>query len=180
MTYRIGIDPGISGAIALLGPGGELEDLLDMPIMLLTGTRHKVNAAALGKIFSAWLDLPGLTALLEQVSAMPGQGVSSMFGFGMSYGIVQGVLGALQIPVTFVTPVAWKKRAGIPAKSEKDYARTIAQQLYPNASLERKKDIGRADAILIARFGFGSSDDKSPRALHAVSSPVQPSLLETA
>jgi len=180
MTYRIGIDPGITGAIALLGPAGELDDLLDMPTMLLTGTRQKVNAAELGKIIGRWTDLPGLTALLEQVSAMPGQGVSSMFGFGMSYGIVQGVLGALQIPVTFVTPQCWKKRAGIPAKSEKDYSRTIAQQLYPNASLERKKHVGRADAILIARFGLGSASVKSPRTLRAVESPMQPSLLESA
>lgn len=163
MTYRIGIDPGVTGAIALLSPKGDLDDLLDMPTLLLTGTRQKVNAAELGKIISRWVDLPGLTALLEQVGAMPGQGVSSMFGFGMSYGIVQGVLGALQIPVTFVTPQAWKKRAGIPAKAEKDFSRTIAQQLYPLASLDRKKDVGRADAILIARFGLNNTATTTPR-----------------
>lgn len=153
MSYRIGIDPGVSGAIALIGLHGELHHVFDMPTMTLTGTRQQVNAAELAKMLYPWKHYVGMTAYLEQVSAMPGQGVSSMFGFGTSYGIVQGVLGALQIPVCLVTPQAWKKRAGIPPKSEKDKARAIAQQLYPQAPLARKKDIGRADAILIARFG---------------------------
>lgn len=152
MTLRIGIDPGVTGALALLGPDHELLDVCDMPTMNLTGKRQQVNAAALDKLLAIWRG-DGIHAYLEQVSARPGQGVSSMFGFGTSYGIVQGVLGALQIPMSLVTPQSWKKRAGIPPKSHKDRARTVAQQLYPQASLDRKKDIGRADAILIARFG---------------------------
>jgi len=155
--FRIGIDPGITGALAFFAPSGSLLHVVDMPTTTLTGKRQAVSASELGKIVSGWCDrgvmTHGVTAFLEQVSAMPKQGVSSMFSFGTSYGIVQGVLGALQMPVQFVTPQAWKKRAGIPPKSEKDFARTVAQRLYPSASLERKKDIGRADAILIARFG---------------------------
>jgi crossover junction endodeoxyribonuclease RuvC len=152
--YRIGIDPGVSGALALIAPDDSLSDLIDMPTMLLTGKRQTVNAAELGKVLRGWLMGSHSTiAILEQVSAMPGQGVSSMFSFGTSYGIVQGVMAALQIPLHFVRPQAWKQRAGIPPKSEKDLARTVAQRLYPAASLERKKDIGRADAILIARYG---------------------------
>ena len=83
---------------------------------------------------------------------MPGQGVASMFNFGMGYGIIQGVVSALGIPYELVTPQSWKKRAGLIGK-DKDNARTMAQQLYPDAPLGRKKDIGRADALLIARFG---------------------------
>ena len=84
---------------------------------------------------------------------MPGQGVSSMFGFGVSYGILQGVIASLGIPSVLVTPQRWKKAAGLMGKP-KDYARTLAQRLYPAAELSRKKDIGRADAILIARYGI--------------------------
>jgi crossover junction endodeoxyribonuclease RuvC len=75
-----------------------------------------------------------------------------MFSFGVSYGVVQGVLASLFIPYILVRPAEWKKRAGL-IGAEKDKARTIAQQLYPQAELARKRDVGRADAILIARHG---------------------------
>ena len=150
MTYRLGIDPGLSGAIALLRDDLSLVAVFDMPVMTLRKGKNQVNAAALANIIKR----PGytMTAYLEAVSAMPGQGVSSMFSFGTSYGIVQGVLAALGIPVVLVTPQSWKKWAGLVGK-EKDYARTLAQRLYPAAELSRKKDIGRADAILIGRYG---------------------------
>jgi len=143
-----GIDPGISGAIAKLNDNGSFISVTDMPVMAGTGKRRQVNAAELARI----LKLDGGTAYLERASAMPKQGVSSMFSFGTSYGIIIGVLAALGIPVILVTPQSWKKRAGLTGK-EKDCARTLAQQLYPTAELGRKKDIGRADALLIARFG---------------------------
>ena len=94
------------------------------------------------------------TAVLEAVSAMPGQGVSSTFHFGESVGVVLGVLGALQIPVRMVTPAKWKKAAGLLGR-DKDAARTLAIQLHPEVAdqLARKKDTGRADAVGIARFG---------------------------
>ena len=124
-------------------------EVLDMPTMLLTGKKQQVNASALAKMLT---DTGDGTAYLEQVHAMPGQGVSSMFNFGMGFGIIKGVLGALQIPMVLVSPATWKKRAGLQGK-EKDACRTLMQQLYPSAPLGRKKDIGRADAIAIARFG---------------------------
>jgi len=145
-----GIDPGVTGAIAFLNDDLSLIEVLDMPTMLLTGKKQQVNAAALANILRDWGN--GATAYLERVSAMPGQGVASMFNFGMGFGIIKGVLGALQIPMVLVSPVTWKKRAGLQGK-EKDASRTLAQQLYPAAPLGRKKDIGRADAILIARYG---------------------------
>ena len=158
---KVGIDPGLEGAIALLQDNEVLADLIDMPVMPMGKHKHQINAAALAKLLKNWKDIDcRLTACVEYVSAAPGQGVSAMFNFGVSYGVVQGVLGALQIPVTFVTPAVWKKRAGLPQREKgqkesvyKDIARTRAQQLYPVADLSRKKDVGRADALLIARFG---------------------------
>jgi crossover junction endodeoxyribonuclease RuvC len=147
---KIGIDPGLSGAIAFLDDNLELIKVVDMPIMMIRKGKNQVNAAALAGLLKG---LPvSAVAYLEQVSAMPGQGVSGMFSFGTSYGIVQGVLAALGIPVVLVRPQAWKARAGLKG-SEKDMARTLAIRLYPAAELSRKKDIGRADAILIARYG---------------------------
>ena len=160
---RIGIDPGVSGALAILYGENQVE-IADMPVMLSSKNRSQVNAAELAKILHRWEyrsspasppALPmseRLVAYVERVGAMPHQGVVSMFGFGVSFGIVLGVLGALQIPVVLVTPAKWKRRAGLIGKP-KDYARTLAQQLYPGIELGRKKDIGRADALLIARFG---------------------------
>ncbi len=150
---RIGIDPGLTGALALLNDDSSISDLTDMPVVPLTGKRNQVNAVELSRIIKFWqTDNPKITAFLEQVSAMPGQGVSSMFGFGVSFGIVRGVLAALGIPVVLITPQKWKKRAGLIGQ-EKDYSRTIAQRLYPLADLSLKKHTGRADALLIARFG---------------------------
>ena len=146
---KIGIDCGLSGAIAILNDDLRLADVYDMPVMAGTGKRQQVNGAELARIIKSYL-LVEFVAYVERVSAMPKQGVSSMFSFGTSYGIVLGVLAALQIPVVLVTPQSWKKEVGIVGK-HKDFARTLAQQLYPQAELGRKKDIGRAEAILIAR-----------------------------
>lgn len=152
----IGIDPGNTGAIAVLAEGGRLIAIHDMPLMA-NGKKQQVNPSELTNILREYLTgryelAVGPTVHLERVSAMPGQGVSSMFNFGMGFGVIQGVVAALGIPVKLVTPQSWKKRAGLIGK-DKDNARTLAQQLYPSAPLGRKKDIGRADAILIAKFG---------------------------
>lgn len=147
----VGIDPGQTGALAFMR-GGKVEAVSDMPTMgRLHGKGQAVNAAELASIL---LEQKPRLAILEAVSAMPGQGVSSTFRFGESFGVVMGVLGALQIPVKFASPQTWKKRAGLTGK-EKDAARTMAIMLHPEASdqLTRKKDCGRADAILIAKFG---------------------------
>ncbi len=151
-TYKVGIDPGLTGAIALLARNGEkLLGVVDMPIFA-DGKHQQINAVALFQLMESWRRKYDIEVYLEQVSAMPGQGVSSMFNFGTGYGIIMGVVSAMQLPLILVRPQAWKKRAGL-LHSEKDQARTMAQRLYPTAELSRKKDIGRADAILIARFG---------------------------
>jgi crossover junction endodeoxyribonuclease RuvC len=149
----IGIDPGNTGAIAFLTDELVLIGVSDMPLMA-NGKKQQVNAAALSEILA--MPLEDTRIVIEKVGAMPGQGVSSMFNFGMGYGVIQGVAAAMRIPYTLCTPQRWKKAAGLLGK-DKDNARTLAQQLYPKASLARKKDIGRADAILIARYGGGDA-----------------------
>lgn len=156
MTARLtlGIDPGQTGAVAVYD-GERIEAVLDMPTMpRLHGSGHQVDPYTLT---SQILDLRhgrSASAVLEAVSAMPGQGVASTFRFGESVGVVLGVLGALQVPVRMVTPARWKKAAGLLGR-DKDAARTLAIQLHPEIAdlLARKKDIGRADAVCIARFG---------------------------
>lgn len=147
----IGIDPGNTGAIAALNDAYTLIDVVDMPLMA-NGKKQQVNASKLAGIIFDFAGYLEATVYLERVHAMPGQGVTSMFNFGMGYGVLQGVIATIGLPVMMVTPHSWKKKAGLLGK-DKDNARTLAQQLYPGAPLGRKKDIGRADAILIARFG---------------------------
>ena len=151
---RIGIDPGQTGAIAAYD-GTIITGLIDMPTMTrLHGSGRQVDPYTLATEIIDLCAGRNATAVIEAVSARPGQGVSSMFRFGESVGVVLGVLGALQMPIRWVTPGRWKKAAGIAGK-DKDAARTLAIQLHPEIAdqLTRKKDIGRADAVCIAVFG---------------------------
>lgn len=145
----IGIDPGISGALCAITESGEYIDHLLMPT-IKPGKRSRVNGAAV----SGWLSeyAKNSHCYLEKVGAMPGQGVASMFSFGHSAGIVEGVVTGLQIPITLVTPQSWKKKEGLIGK-DKDAARTRAIQLYPSIRELDKKGKGQAlaDSILIAR-----------------------------
>jgi crossover junction endodeoxyribonuclease RuvC len=145
----IGVDPGASGAIVLLEDGVPIEWTL-MPTMKV-GSATRVNAAALAKWFE---DSHAEHVFIEQVGAMPGQGVTSMFNFGHSCGTVMGVVAALVIPHTMVTPQAWKKAAGL-IGMDKDAARARAIQLWPDWRELDKKGAGQAlaDAALIARYG---------------------------
>lgn len=145
----IGIDPGNTGAIAIMDADGRLHEVHDMPLMA-NGKKQQLNASEIRKIIDIY-DPIGTEVVIEKVSAMPGQGTASMFNFGMGFGVLQGVSMGLGFATHLVTPQAWKKHFTLIGK-DKDNARTLAQQLYPDASLGRKKDIGRADAILIARF----------------------------
>lgn len=147
---NIGIDPGISGAIVVLEDGQPIE-WMRMPTAKLASS-SRVNSAELAAFLRGFLNVH---CYLERVAAMPGQGVTSMFSFGHSAGVVEGVLGGLCIPFTLVTPQSWKKRAGLPAGVEKDAARARAIQLWPAWRSLDKKGEGQAlaDAALIARFG---------------------------
>lgn len=150
----IGIDPGQTGAIAVI-KNGAVTHLHDMPVSArIYGKGQQVNGGELASLLMEARDGKPCIVLLEAVSAMPGNGGSSMFRFGESVGVVMGVCGTLQLPVHWIAPSIWKKRAGLTGK-DKDAARTMAIQMFPGVAdqLTRKKDVGRADAILIAHFG---------------------------
>jgi len=145
----LGIDPGASGALVLLEDGQPIE-WTEMPTVKI-GSATRVNAAALADFIASSCCTH---VYVEQVGAMPGQGVSSMFNFGHSTGTVMGVLGAMGLPTTLVTPQVWKKAAGLIGK-DKDAARARALQLWPKWRELDKKGKGQAlaDAALIAMHG---------------------------
>ena len=146
----IGIDPGLTGAIAIIG---EHINIFDMPVMAKSTKGNQVDGYGLASLLSGCKEA-GTVVFLEQVGAMPKQGVTSMFNFGHGYGMIQGVLFALEIPFTLVTPQKWKKYHSLIGK-QKDMARTLCIQRHPPLSqhLKLKKHIGRADALLIAEYG---------------------------
>jgi crossover junction endodeoxyribonuclease RuvC len=145
----IGIDPGASGAVVMLEDDEPIE-WMAMPVMKV-GSATRVNAAALAEFFfESNVD----HVYVEAVHSMPKQGVASSFNFGHSTGTIMGVLGALSVPHTLVTPKAWKKAAGL-IGTDKDAARARAIQLWPQWRELDKKGAGQAfaDAALIARYG---------------------------
>ena len=150
----IGIDPGLSGAIAIL-EDSKIKELFDMPVMP-DGKKNKrqLNSAFLVKLLKENIEsLENTVMVVEQVNAMPGQGVTSMFNFGQTFGAIKGICAALGLPIFFVRPAKWKKHFEL-INSSKDASRTKAIEMYPSASeqLSRKKDVNKSDAILIARF----------------------------
>jgi len=152
----IGIDPGISGAICFFDNGKILE-AIEMPSMA-DGKKNKkqVNGAQIFNEISMRInnyDKENIKVVIEQVSAMPGQGVTSMFNFGQSFGILKGICSAMQIPMYFVRPAKWKKYFNL-INSEKDASRTKAIEVFPyfSSNLSKKKDSNKADAILIASY----------------------------
>lgn len=156
----IGIDPGASGAIVALRDDGDYVTHLPMPTIKV-GSKSRVNGAEVAAFLSTLkADRPceRFHCYLEQVGAMPGQGVSSMFTFGHAAGLVEGVVTGLGIPLTLVTPQAWKKTAGL-IGSDKDAARSRAIQLFPGLRILDQKAKGQAvaDAILIARHGISAA-----------------------
>jgi crossover junction endodeoxyribonuclease RuvC len=148
VSRLVGIDPGANGALACW-EGNILMDVADMPIAL-ERKKRRIDAAALGALLRRF---EPASIWMEQVHAMPRQGVSSTFAFGMAYGIVLGVAGALAIPLTAVAPLAWKRALRVP--SAKGEARARASQLIPSGSQwwQRAKDDGRAEAALIGLYG---------------------------
>lgn len=154
MNFIIGIDPGASGAIAILEKTGKLVHVFDMPsVEIMAGgkLKRRVSPEMLAAELKMYAD-QGATACIEQVGAMPGQGVSSMFAFGESFGLAKGVLAGLGIPTSTVTPGKWKKAMGVNAG--KDGSRAKAAQTWPSQAGEfkRVKDDGRAEACLIAEW----------------------------
>ena len=153
----IGIDPGISGSICFFKDGRILE-VIEMPVMT-EGKKNKkqVNGAQVYNEFFKRINNKNddIRVVIEQVSAMPGQGVTSMFNFGQSFGILKGICSAMQLPMFFVRPAKWKKYFNL-INSQKDASRTRAIEIFPyfSTQLSKKKDSNKADAILIASFYY--------------------------
>ena len=154
----IGIDPGITGSICFFEDGKVLE-VLDMPNMA-EGKKNKrqVNGAQIyNEIFNRTKNYSkkNIKVIIENVSAMPGQGVTSMFNFGQSFGVLKGICSAMQLSMYFVRPAKWKKYFNL-INTEKDASRTKVIEIFPYIShkLSRKKDSNKADAILIASFFY--------------------------
>ena len=153
----IGIDPGISGSICFF-KDGKIIDVIEMPVMT-DGKKNKrqVNGSQIYNEISKRVDHYGkdIRVIIEQVSAMPGQGVTSMFNFGQSFGILKGICSAMQLPMFFVRPAKWKKYFNL-INSQKDASRTRAIEIFPyfSTQLSKKKDSNKADAILIASFYY--------------------------
>ena len=152
----IGIDPGITGSICFF-EDGKIIDLIDMPNMA-DGKKQKkqVNGAQIYNeilLRTKNVEKRNIKVVIEHVSAMPGQGVTSMFNFGQSFGVLKGICSAMQLSLHFVRPAKWKKYFGL-IKTEKDASRTKVIEIFPYISslLSRKKDSNKADAILIASF----------------------------
>ena len=152
----IGIDPVISGSICFL-EDGIIKDVLEMPTMI-EGKKNKkqVNGSQIYNEISCRIktyEKKNIKVVIEQVSAMQGQGVTSMFNFGQSFGILKGICSAMQLPIYFVRPAKWKKYFNL-INSEKDASRTRAIEIFPyfSSNLSKKKDSNKADAILIASY----------------------------
>ena len=153
----IGIDPGISGSICFF-EDGKIIEVVEMPVMI-EGKKNKkqVNGAQIYNEFLKRLNKKDdeIRVVIEQVSAMPGQGVTSMFNFGQSFGILKGICSAMQLPMFFVRPAKWKKYFNL-INSQKDASRTRVIEIFPyfSTQLSKKKDSNKADAILIASFYY--------------------------
>ena len=154
----IGIDPGINGAICFF-ENGEVKEVIDMPTMQ-DGKKNKrqINGNQIFNEISSRIEKinkKNVNVVVEQVSAMPGQGVTSMFNFGQSFGVIKGICAAMQLSIFFVRPAKWKKNFDL-INTEKDASRTKAIEMFPKIScyLSKKKDSNKADAILISSFYY--------------------------
>ena len=158
--FIIGIDPGITGAICFF-EDGQVKDIIEMPNMA-DGKKNKrqINGPqTYNEILSRIENIPNkdIFVIIEQVSAMPGQGVTSMFNFGQSFGVIKGICSAMQLSMHFVRPAKWKKYFGL-IKSQKDASRTKVIEIFPyiSSKLSKKKDSNKADAVLIASFFYNT------------------------
>ena len=156
----IGIDPGISGAICFF-EDGQVKEIIDMPVMA-DGKKNKrqINGPQTYNEISTRINKfpkKDIIVVIEQVSAMPGQGVTSMFNFGQSFGVLKGICSAMQLSMFFIRPAKWKKYFGL-IKTEKDASRTKVIEIFPyiSSELSRKKDSNKADAVLIASFFYNT------------------------
>lgn len=151
----IGIDPGLTGAVSMIREGHS--EVHDMPAMAAGqsygSVKTQINPAALADLMKELTsgERDDAIAVVEKVDGYIDH-KAAIFSMGNSFGCIRGVLGALRIPVHIVRPVDWKKHFGLPR--DKEYARTKAIELYPSLELSKKKHHNRAEALLIARYGW--------------------------
>jgi crossover junction endodeoxyribonuclease RuvC len=150
----LGIDPGLDGALALLSYDGKVIEIVDMPtvpVVINKKNRRQVPPALLACVIER---LAPAIAFLEHVGVRPSEGAVGAFSFGRSFGCIEGVLAALQIPTTLVYPAAWKRALSIPA--DKGGARMKAMSLFPEVAeqFKRVRDDGRSEAALISLYGL--------------------------
>ena len=155
MVYTIGIDPGLTGAIAIL-KDGEYLDLMDMPTTIKGGSgkvKYEVSATGILQFLRAKIPAgEACKALIERVNSMPGQGAATVFSVGDSFGVARAVLASSGFAYTDVTPTVWKKHFGL--SSDKEQSRALATKLFPTAELHLKKHHDRSEALLMARYLF--------------------------
>lgn len=155
MSVILAFDPGTTGAYALLHADGDLI-VRDLPVLKVKRgktVRSEIDLYELANQLRKIAAENTITmAVVERVGSMPGQGLSSTFGFGRTYGVIQGVIAALQMPMHLVTPVTWKRALRVP--SEKDGARLRASEIFPQYShhWSRVMDHNRAEAALLAHW----------------------------
>ena len=145
----LGIDPGLSGALAILSDDGALELLADLPVVS-DRTLKWIDGCALQSIILDALQGRPAVAMVERVSSMPKQGIASAFQFGVGFGSILGVLQALRLPIAFVRPAVWKQAYGL--TREKRVSLHKARLMFPAAELHLAKHEGRAEALLIAEY----------------------------
>ena len=168
--YLVGIDPGLGGALFFLDPNHpSTGEAIDLPIHLLLRSGKKKRELDITGLIGILTTHRLIHAFVEQVGAMPGQGVSSVFAFGKCYGAILGVLASRSVPLSLVSPVSWKRALGVP--KAKDGARARASQLLPEAAYQwrLKKHDGRAEAALLALYGVRQLGGKpAPRSAPAI------------
>ena len=151
LTAYVGVDPGLSGAIAVLY--GDKAEVYDIPTMKKGdgAVKYEIDPSGMHRLLLVALGTkPHAKAALERVNSMPGQSASSTFSLGDSFGVCRSVLTLSKLPLMYVTPMAWKKYFKL--TKEKEEARAMAIKLYPDVELHLKKHIDRAEALLIATY----------------------------
>lgn len=150
MTITVGIDPGLTGAIAVLSSGDYLE-IMDMPVISKgTGSvKNEVDPAGIAEFLKSWKENQ-VRVGIERVNAMPKQGSSSTFSLGDSFGSARAAVSVSGFPITYVSPATWKKHFKL--SSDKEASRALAVRMFPRAPLHLKKHADRAEALLIARW----------------------------
>jgi crossover junction endodeoxyribonuclease RuvC len=151
MSLTIGIDPGLSGALAVLNADGDAETVIDLPIVRDLKLAWVDGSELQSSILAVLRGRPA-RALIERVSSMPGQGVASSFQFGVGFGSILSVIQSMHIPLTFVTAAVWKRWYGL--SKDKHASLHKARLLFPSMDLKLAKHDGRAESLLIANYGL--------------------------